>query len=360
MRPTRILVTLIALGLVVGACSPDDAAETTSSASTVATTRTTDLSTTSSSATTSTSSGPEFTSLVNGLPVDDPALLQRRVLAVKIDNHPRANPQSGINHADMVVELMVEGITRYLTIWHESDTDYLGPMRSGRPTDPTLLRALNEPSFAISGAQAWVQSLIRSKDVHLIGEAGPPMTFRISSRSAPHNLYVNTSELRNYADGRDYPDDPPSEPLWSFGPMSPDAEPAIEATLDFSGNTVIWTWDESSGTWQRTGYGHESMYRDEDGTEARIGVPVMIALYVEMYTASPPAGVSGTTLPSSHTTGSGKAYVFSDGKVSEGTWERQSEQEWFTLTDAEGNTMTVPPGRSWLSLVPAGGGLTYR
>ena len=299
------------------------------------------------------------TSLINGLQVDDPQLLNRRVLAVKIDNHPRANPQSGIDQADMIIELKVEGITRYISIWHESDSDLLGPVRSGRPTDPTLLAAFNEPTFAISGAQDWVSGLIVSMGVKLVGEIGPPATFRSSDRRAPHNLYVKTELLREVSDGHGYPDEPPSGPIWEFGPMSDLAETASSVEIDFSGNTVTWTWDEELGLWLKTAYGRETTYLNADDTEERVGVPVLVALYVQPYTARPPAGVSGSSLPSYRTTGSGKAFVFADGRVTEGTWDRDSELEWFTLTDANGEIILVPPGKSWVSLVPSHKGLTF-
>lgn len=354
------LAVLVTLGLLLGACSPDDAAETTTTTTPPTTSEPgSSTSTTSTTMATTTSIAGE-TSLLNGTVVESPELLQRRVLAVKIDNHPRANPQSGIDQADMVIELMVEGITRYLTVWHESDSEYLGPMRSGRPTDPTLLAAMNEPTFVISGAQDWVQQLIRSKDVHLIGEVGRPQTFRISGRSAPHDLYVDTIALREYADERGYPDDPPDGPLWAFGPMPELADPVEQVTIDFSGNTVVWDWDDATSMWYRSGYGRESMVRDEEGNESPLGVPVMVALYVEQYTVSPPSGFSGSALPSSRTTGSGDAYVFAGGKVITGTWERESETDWFTLSDADGEIMLVPPGRVWVSLVPSNRGLTYK
>jgi hypothetical protein len=352
MRTT--LARLVAVGLLVSACSVADVADTTTSLPT--TTSSTTSTTTSTSAPTTTTDDRE-TSLVNGLPVDDPNLLDRRVLAVKIDNHPRATPQSGIDQADMIVEVLVEGITRFITIWHESDVDYLGPMRSGRPTDAYLLPAFNHPTFAISGGQAWVQNLITSFDTSLIKELSEG-TFRISSRSAPHNLYVDTFALRETADSRDYPDDPPQGPLWEFGPMPASAETASEITIDFAGNTVIWTWEEAEGLWLRTAYNEESTYVDEDGTESRIGIPVMVALFVEPYTASPGGGQSGTNLPSSRTTGSGQAYVFAEGKVVEGTWERETETDWYTLTDANGEIIMVPPGKVWVSLVPSTRGLT--
>jgi len=353
MRTT--LARLVALLLLVGACSP--AAEEPADSSTTTSAPTTSSSSSTSTTTPATTVDTRETSLLNGLPVDDASLLHRRVLAVKIDNHPRSIPHSGVEQADMVIELMVEGITRFISLWHESDVDYLGPNRSGRPTDAAILPAFNEPTFVISGAQAWVQSLIRSKGINLIKETSEG-TFRISGRSAPHNLYVDTFVLRETADARDYADNPPDGPMWPFGPMPAGADRAASVNIDFSNNEVIWDWDQAQGLWLRTAYGEESMYRNEDGTEGRIGVPVLVALYVEQYTASPGSGQSGTNLPSARTTGSGQAYVFADGKVVSGTWERETEEEWFTLSDENGEVISVPPGRSWVSLVPANRGLT--
>lgn len=351
MRTT--VARLVTLALLVSACSVAAAEQTTSTTSAPTTTSTSSTTTTS----TSTTLDRGDTSLINGMPVDDPALLDRRVLAVKIDNHPAAQPQSGVEQADMVIELLVEGITRFITIWHESDSDYLGPNRSGRPTEAELLPAFNEPTFVLSGAQGWVQVMLRDHGLNLIKELSEG-TFRIPERRAPHNLYVDTNVLRKTADARGYPDNPPDGPLWEFGPMPADAEPASEVTIDFTGNIVVWTWDATQGLWLRTASGEESNYVDKEGNEGRLAVPVLVALYVEQYVARPGAGQSGKPVPAEHTIGSGKAYVFADGKMVEGTWERDDETKWFTLTDTGGNVIPVPPGQSWVSLVPQSRGLT--
>jgi hypothetical protein len=343
MRAT--VARLVMLGMLLAACSPavnEPADTTTTSAPTTSSSST-------STSTTSTTVEELETSLINGLPVEDPTLMDRRVLAVKIDNHPRARPHSGIDQADMVIEMLVEGVTRFITIWHESDSDYLGPNRSGRPTDAGLLPAFNHPTFTISGAQGWVQNLITGNGVNLIKELSEG-TFRISGRSAPHNLYVDTFVLRETADGRDYENDPPEGPLWTFGAMPIDASPVSSVNVRFAGNSVVWEWDDSEDLWLRTVDGGESMIRDAEGNETRVGVPVLVALYTEQHS------VNG--LPSSRTTGSGEAYVFADSQVVQGTWERAEETDWFTLSDADGNEIAVPPGKVWVSLVPTNSGLT--
>ena len=353
---------LVALGLVAAACSSTpEQVETTTSSTTSSTTTTTTVpeTTTTVPETTTTVPGEELTSFITGLPLDDPTMVDRRVLAVKMDNHPTATPQSGIELADGVIELKVEGITRFITLWHESDADFVGPMRSGRPTDAHILPAFNEPTFAISGAQAWVQSLIRSQDIHLIGEVRPA-TFRVSGRPAPHNLYVDTNLLREVADNRGHNDTPPPGPIWQFGPMPATASEASTVTMDFRGNLVRWDWNPVTETWMRFAYNEESMWATEQGAEGRVNVPVLVALYVEQYTAVPPAGVSGTALPSSEVVGDGKAFVFADGKVVEGLWVRETNTEWFTITDVDGESIIpVPAGRVWISLVPDSSGLEY-
>ncbi|MBW3667370.1 MAG: DUF3048 domain-containing protein, partial [Actinobacteria bacterium] len=290
----RTITRLVALGLIVTACSGEaEPAETTSTTEPTTTTTTVPATTTTAAPTTTVTETANL-SPINGMPVDDPQLLERRVLAVKIDNHPKARPQSGIEQADMVIEALVEGITRFISVWHQSDAEYLGPMRSGRPTDSTLLPAFNSPTFAISGAQGWVQQMIRSKGIPLIKELSPG-TFRIGGRRAPHNLYVNTIELRAHADNQGYPNDPPTQPIWEFGPMPADAATASSIRIDFSGNTVQWTWDAGEGLWLRSTSGSESNWRNLDGETGRIGIPVLVALYTEQYT------VNG--LPTSQTVG---------------------------------------------------------
>ncbi len=47
-----------------------------------------------------------------GTPMEDPAMANRPAMVVKIDNHPSARPQAGINQADIIFEENVEKLTR--------------------------------------------------------------------------------------------------------------------------------------------------------------------------------------------------------------------------------------------------------
>ncbi|MCH2412344.1 MAG: DUF3048 domain-containing protein, partial [Acidimicrobiales bacterium] len=72
-----------------------------------------------------------------GLQGRDP---DRPALAVKIDNASAARPQTGIIAAAVVYEEIVEaGLTRFIAIFQSTSPGTVGPVRSGRTSDPILL-----------------------------------------------------------------------------------------------------------------------------------------------------------------------------------------------------------------------------
>ena len=364
--PTRLLISLLAAALIAAACGgSDDATDVTEPSTTTTTieaTTTTEPVTTTAAPTTTTTTEPEPagpTSPLNGMVVDDETLaanLDRRVVAVKIDNHWNARPQSGIEQADLVFELLVEaGLTRFISVFHHSDAEFVGPMRSGRPTDPTLVRPLNGV-LTISGAQPWVQSRITGAGVPLIGDLGSPITFRRSFRRAPHNLYTNTLELREVMDGRGYEATPPPT-LWTFGEFeAPDDAVAEDILFNWSDTmTVTWEWDGHQ--YLRFAGSEPHNWRTEDGdTIEQVSADVLVVLFADRYTAS---GSSGSAVPAFDTVGAGRAIVFAEGHVIEGTWAREEIADLFELTDADGNEIVVPPGRPWVSVFPSSRGVAW-
>lgn len=345
LPPMRAFVLVSCLALVLAACGGEDASETTTTIATTTTTRPT-TTTTRPTTTTTVESGP--LSPLNGLAVDDAESLDRRALVIKIDNHPNARPQSGLPHADAVVELPVEGITRLVAVFHSQDVAELGPIRSMRPTDWQVARLFGGP-LVMSGGQDWVLSLNRNNGAELIGDVGRPYTFRVGFRSAPHNLYTDTRAIRDLADDRGYDDDPP-EPIWSFGEL-PDGDPATGVRLEFSGSLVAgWEWD--GDRYLRTTNGAQHDWIDNQGERSQIETDVLVVLQMRTYLAQPPPG--GGVARAVESIGSGTAWVIAGGQVVEGRWERDDADGGFTLTTTDGDELPVPPGRVWISFFPTG------
>jgi hypothetical protein len=130
-----------------------------------------------------------------------------------------------------------------------------------------------------------------------------------------------------------------------------DTLPEQEATrIDLSWDpthSVAWTYED--GTYRRFEGATPHEWIDQDGNQQQIAVDVLVVLQGERYTAS---GSSGSAVPATNTIGSGPAYVFSQGRVAEGTWSRSDITEPFALTDADGNALTVPAGRPWITIFP--------
>ena len=79
---------------------------------------------------------------LTGLPPSDPALMDRRPLAIKVANYPRYNrPQFGLTLADNVYEYYIEGgLTRFIALFYGNNSEWVGPVRSGRYFDEHIQR----------------------------------------------------------------------------------------------------------------------------------------------------------------------------------------------------------------------------
>lgn len=354
MRGARLpaaVTTLLLLAACSGAGSQGVATSTTTTSSTTTTTTTlapTTTSSTTTSTSTTTTTVPGTPSPLNGLPVSDETLLDRRVIAVKVDNHPDARPQSGLQEADAVIEILVEGgFTRLIALFHQSDSEYVGPVRSVRPTDTALLPALGAP-LVTSGGQSWIQSLAASRGVHLIGE-GTTGLFRMSHRRAPHNLYANTIDVRATADARGY-DDIFRGPLYPVGEWDEPAQAADTLTLYWPySHTVTWKYED--GRYVRFEGTRSHEWVDREGNTGPLEFDVLVVIQSHQYAAGP-AGGGGSSVPALETLGSGPLLIFAGGKVLEGTWERDAVEEPYRFFDAEGNPAVVPPGLPWIQMFP--------
>src|SRR3954447_1343617 len=90
---------------------------------------------------------------LTGVPPQSGQDIHRPALAVKIDNINAARPQAGIDHADVVVEELVEGgLTRLFAVFQCDSASSVGPVCSARTSDADLLALLHGSVFGFSGA----------------------------------------------------------------------------------------------------------------------------------------------------------------------------------------------------------------
>ncbi len=335
-RSARTLAAVVVLGLLAASCSgsSSEAAEPVTTTTEAPTTTTTEAPTTTTEVV---PDGP--VAPLTGLPVAEE--LTGPALVVKIDNHPDARPQTGLDQADIVFEMLTEGVTRFAAVFHTNQPSPVGPVRSSRTSDFDLVSGFNTPLYASSGGNDFVASRLRSLPIVEVTAMSRSVYFRDSSRRAPHNYYVNAPDLFAFA-----PDDAEPPLPWFEYRKEGDELPASAVeitgavTIDYRGTpTVTHTWDAERGGWLRTqdGRPHTSVLGDQ---LAPANVVIMIAKY-----SVSPADPASAELES---VGTGPAMVLTDGHLIEGTWSRESATSQPTLIDDAGDPILLTPGQTWV------------
>ena len=285
---------------------------------------------------------------LTGLAVTDPIAAGRPALAVKIDNHPIARPQTGLNKADIVFEENVEGITRFIAVFHSEGSDPVGPIRSGRTQDIDLLSSYNKPLFAWSGGNANVTRAVNSSSLVNVGHSaskGKGGYFRSQERKAPHNLYAQTKDLWSLA-----PEGAGPPPVQFTFRGDSDARPATSTPLDgakvsMTGLKVFWKWDAAAKNFVRFTENSRRQLEPHVSDDVQVNSKNVVVLY-----ATYESSAADKKSPHAVTVGKGTGFVLTDGGLMEMKWERANAETPFTFTDNAGAVIRMTPGRTWIEV----------
>jgi len=285
-----------------------------------------------------------------GLPVD-PAVLQRPLLVVKIENSENARPQSGMDAADIVIEELVEGgITRFMVLFHGDLPAIAGPVRSARPVDADLLGGFGPSGFAYSGARAEVEGLLSAAPAIRVVE-GVDGFFRDEARRAPHNLYLRPEVVRDVVERRG------ARPLidigWTFDAVAPPdpvvCPPDAVRCADPGGSIVIemsrsfrtgWSYDAAAGVYRRDQNGRPFAATGP----GEIGAANVVVLATRHY-----VGASGYDETDATTSGS-PAIVLRDGRRYEARWVKPTSGDLLLIQTPGGAPFPLKPGATWIHL----------
>lgn len=289
---------------------------------------------------------PEKCALTD-LPTKD-GVPDRPALAVKVENIEAARPQAGLNKADIVYEEPVEGgITRFMAIYQCRDAKRIGPIRSARLVDADILRQFGSPVFAFAGGVPAVVSAVDEAGAVSIAFDGTSEFFEEDpNRSEPHHVFSSTSVLYRGAAG-----DAP-EPVFTFDSEKPSpagSKIARQIHVDFSPSAdVFWNFNRKKGLWLRS-HGEEP-HTLEDGSQVSA---INVIVQVVEVRPSEILDAAGNPSPEIDAIGSGKAYVFRNGRVIEGRWVREDEDDLTEFVNTAGETIPLAPGPTWIELFPS-------
>lgn len=268
------------------------------------------------------------------------------ITGIMIENSPDARPQSGLKDAGVIYEAIAEGgITRFLTLFQEAQPDYVGPVRSARPYYVDWLEGY-EGSLAHVGGSPDALAKIRADQVRDLDQFANSGAYRrINGRYAPHNVYTSLSSMLDLEKSKGFSSS-------TFTGFTRKAEKSSTIPTAKTIDIAI------SGPLYNVHYDYEpttnSYNRLEGGVphiDEKSGSQLSPKVVVAMITAQ---GLADDGLHTTYTTvGSGKLYVFQDGGLTEGTWEKASSKAPVIFKDAAGASLPLNPGQTWITVVGA-------
>jgi len=274
-----------------------------------------------------------------------------KVIAVKIDNIVYARPQTGIDYADVVYAIEVEGgLSRFLAVFdsnHLPPGGKIGPVRSARESDLPILQQYGKVAFVYSGALTKFLPLLAAANIFNVSPTQDANAFsRSSTRIAPYNEYVSPSAVLSA-----YPDSALVHDVgFRFGSAPAGGVSTSTYTARMPAASFTFTWAASTGKYLVAMDGKAA--QTTDGPQ--LGAPTIVIQKVAETTS--PNGFEdtpGVLSPYAPTVGSGADVVLRGGKAYAGTWSRSSATDGTTYS-FDGKTMNFAPGQIWVVLTPAG------
>ena len=334
-----------------------------------------------------------FSSLT-GEELSDSSLKNAPVYCIQTPNGlDGARPQAGITDAGVVFEAIAEaGITRFAAIYQNPKSAIIGPIRSLRlyylewdtPFDCTIVHAGGSDEAIVAVSSGGYKNLDENYSYMYRGTFGSRLW---------NNLFITSANLKRFTDDNGFT----TSDIKGFARLTPDeskkaransqakeklniTEPTDKDTsavavkvpsvsLRFGGLAsfnVNYRYNEKTNTYLRgyeSGANHD-VYKcpsedlgkknpEEVCSLTQVTPSVVVAIVVKESKASDNYHENITT------TGSGDAYIFQNGDVIKGTWNKSSKNEQIRFTNSSGEEIRLAPGQTFVSAVPSYGSIEY-
>ena len=316
---------------------------------------------------------------------------KRRPLAVMIENHPEARPQSGLTKADIVFEALAEGgVTRFMGMFYcgvQAEDTTLAPVRSARTYFIDWASGFNLPLYVhVGGANTPgpANALGQLTDYGWTGQndlnqfsIGYPTFVRDYNRIAgkevatEHTMVTSTEKLWAVGVKRGWTNLTPQRKVgktttggtdwkagytpWTFQDGTPSKGAvntvAFEFWNGFSQYGVKWDYDAATNSYKRSMAG-------EAHTDLNNSKQVEVKNAIVMF-----ADEKGPIDESKHmlygTTGTGDAVIFQNGEAIPAKWFKKDRQAQLTFKDTKGKDIAFVRGQTWISTVSKTTKVTY-
>ncbi|OGF28571.1 hypothetical protein A2331_04235 [Candidatus Falkowbacteria bacterium RIFOXYB2_FULL_34_18] len=267
-------------------------------------------------------------------------------VAVMIDNHPGARPQSSLARANLVYEAEAEGgITRYLAIYADlNDLKEIGPIRSARPYFIDLARETSALYVHVGGSAGALAMLAQNKIPDMNEFYNGKYFWRDTDRTAPHNIYTSQANLEKYLQSENlqngkylswkYKDDLSGEERSDVGGIKIGYR---------SGFTVSWQYDKQNNNYLR--YLNSRVHTDRDGhSVAAKNILVQVV---------PAEEIDKDLRLKMEIVGTGKAVACLDGECQNAYWRKKTTttRTRFYIDSEYVEEIELNGGTTWVEIV---------
>jgi len=271
-----------------------------------------------------------------------------RPLSIMIENSEGGRPQSGLDKANIVYEVLAEGgITRFLAIYYDQEAEEVGPIRSARPY--FVSKSLEHQAIYIHvGGSEEAYNFIKEENIDDINEFVDFQPFwRSTDRKPPYNLYTSTTKLRKEANKLGYIEMIKKQE-YQFEISRNEKLTGRETdsiVIPYNGTyTVSYKYQPESMKYIRFINGEPHI---DAKTKKQLAVDNIIIQFAETKIIDQEGRLAVDFV------GKGTGLLFFKGNSTEITWEKPDLRARTLFLDKEGNRIALTPGNVWIQIVPS-------
>ncbi|WP_040949126.1 DUF3048 domain-containing protein [Gorillibacterium massiliense] len=272
--------------------------------------------------------------------------LNTRPFLVTVENSPAARPQSGLDKADIVYEVLAEGeITRFLAIFQSQQPTIIGPVRSMRPYFVEIGHGLDAILVHAGWSQDAMNMMVKLGVAHLDELYGDGASYwRSKERKAPHNLYTSFEKATEGAARRKFRTTWTNpQLLFAQKDLKVEGLPAKRVDIPYLlGYKVAYNYDEATGLYMREMDGKPHLDKET-------GVQLFANNLFIIETKHRVLDNAGRQ--SVDVQGPGDGYLLQQGKVQTIKWEMKNGA---IRAYKDGKELPLLPGKTWVQIVPLG------
>ncbi len=303
-------------------------------------------------------------------------LMNQKIFAVTVNNHPKARPQYGLSSADIVMEVLAEGgITRYVPLFYSKEPTKIGPVRSIRSYIVNFLSEYDSPVILHEGGASYNDSnevYVRETDAmrdiseyRMKSMQTADSRYRDPEKGAEagyvHSLYTSYELIENsFEDVSEYFG---WERTTEIDPLKWKFDDAYEDRGE--GGSLDISFIEYADSWSRSGFQYNKLTnsydRNIDGgpdidleNNRRISPKNVIIEWHDYRPAN-----DGYARIIIEMEGENPVTIYKDGNVTEGEWRKEARTSRTKYYDESGEEIALVRGQVWKVIAIKNGTTEY-